>query len=378
MNVLFVDDNVLVLSGLRRALYPHRAAFTSHFASTVADALETLAEGDFNVIVSDMRMPDMDGAELLRQVAELYPATLRIILSGQTGEDAALRAVAVAHQFLSKPCPIETLVEAIQRGAAQREVENVGGLAALVGRVGALPVAPSLFVTLGEVMADPNADASAVAAVLQRSPLVVAKLLQLVNSSFFSAPQRIIGLEAAIARLGLRIVRAVVITEGVFESGGAGVYSVEQQKRFLDEASTAMAAVQAMAAAGPARDTALTAALLAHIGVPLLASVAPELAIRVRDAVAAGAQLADCEQAITGTTHAAFAAHILSLWNLPTDVVDAVAHHHDLPTSWDPAAMVHFAWALAEHRPVDLDLARAIGAPPPGIAMLQELRDARG
>jgi HD-like signal output (HDOD) protein len=376
MKVLLIDDEAMVLSGLRRALMPHREELQCHFAETVDDALALLEREPFDVVVSDMRMPVMDGAQLLQIVADKYPATLRIILSGQTGEEAAMRAVPVAHQFLSKPCPVEALIEAIHRGSAQREAQNRGhGLASLVGRVGSLPAPPDLFLQLGRVMADPRSNSAAVSAVLQRSPVVVAKLLQLVNTSFFAAPQRIVSLDAAVARLGLRLVRAVVLTEGVFaDEDGHGVYSIADQRRGRSEAATAMAAAQAMAGPGAMRDTAVTASLLANIGTPLLATVAPELATWIRDAVAGGADPLMSELNILGTTHAAFASHILTLWNLPVEVVDAVAKHHDPQTEWGAPMVTAFAWAIAEHRPIDLEAAKAAGAPANALSTLQELQ----
>lgn len=373
MKVLFVDDDMMVLSGVRRSLFSHRD-LECQYAASAEDALEALERGPFDVVVSDMRMPDMDGAGLLAVVAQRWPATLRIILSGQTGEAAALRAVPVAHQFLSKPCPTELLLETIRSGTRQRESPAAGpGLAALVGRVGALPAPPTLFVELGTVMANPNADNAAIGRVLQRAPVVVAKLLQLVNSSFFATPQRIVGVEQAVSRLGLRIVRALALTEGVFANeNGNSVYSPSQLQRLRDEAVVAMTTAAAIST-GSIRDTAVTASLLAEIGVPLLAAAAPELAIAVRDAVDAGADQTESELAITGTTHAAFAAHILSLWNLPLDVVDAVARHHEPPGAWNAATVVSLAWAIAQRKPVDLDLVAAAGAPHTSLVALREL-----
>src|SRR5579862_1975913 len=111
--ILFVDDERRVLEGLQRMLRPHRSQWHMRFANSGQEALAMLEEGSYDVIVSDMRMPGMDGAQLLETVRERYPGMIRIVLSGHSDVEAALRAVPVAHQFLAKPCDAEKLQAAI-------------------------------------------------------------------------------------------------------------------------------------------------------------------------------------------------------------------------------------------------------------------------
>ena len=102
--LLFVDDEAMVLSGLRRALHGMRAEWDMHFVDGAEAALKILDEMPFDVVVSDMRMPKMDGAQLLERVKMRHPDVIRMVLSGQSSRAAVLRSLAPAHQFLSKPC----------------------------------------------------------------------------------------------------------------------------------------------------------------------------------------------------------------------------------------------------------------------------------
>ncbi|MCW5837708.1 MAG: response regulator, partial [Labilithrix sp.] len=95
--VLLVDDEPRIVAGLQRLLRPHRALWDVSVATSASDALAILEEHAFDVIVSDMRMPEMDGAAFLKIAREKYPATMRIVLSGQTDASAAQRVVPVAH-----------------------------------------------------------------------------------------------------------------------------------------------------------------------------------------------------------------------------------------------------------------------------------------
>ncbi len=113
MNILFVDDDQFIRKALQRLLTGARDDWQIDFADSGKQALEKLASQHFDVIVSDMRMPVMDGAELLTIVAEKFPQTTRIILSGQSEQDAFERAIENAQHYLSKPCSLSELEKAI-------------------------------------------------------------------------------------------------------------------------------------------------------------------------------------------------------------------------------------------------------------------------
>jgi len=117
--ILFVDDEPNVLEGIRRTLRKQGDLFT---AASGADGLRMLsAEGPFALVVSDMRMPLMNGAQFLAKVREQAPETVRMILSGQADLQATIAAVNDGHiyRFLSKPCPTDQLLGAIDDGLRQ-------------------------------------------------------------------------------------------------------------------------------------------------------------------------------------------------------------------------------------------------------------------
>ena len=155
--ILFVDDEQNILQGLKRMLRPMRNEWDMHFANGAEEALkivpkhkvatEELEDGPVDVIVSDMRMPNLDGAYLLGQIRDRYPATARIILSGHAEQEMAIRSVAAAHQFLAKPCDAETLRETVKRACQLREMMASERLQKITAEIGQLPSvpAPQLF-----------------------------------------------------------------------------------------------------------------------------------------------------------------------------------------------------------------------------------------
>jgi CheY-like chemotaxis protein len=120
--VLFVDDEPHLLEGIARSLRSH---FTIRTATSAAEGLRLLeANGPFAVVVSDMRMPEMNGAQFLAKVREIVPDTVRIILSGQSDMQQTIAAVNEGNifRFLSKPCDTKSLLAAVGMGVEQHRL----------------------------------------------------------------------------------------------------------------------------------------------------------------------------------------------------------------------------------------------------------------
>jgi CheY-like chemotaxis protein len=114
-NVLFVDDEKTLLDSIRRSLRGLLQDCQLHFASGGDEALAVLSRQHIDVIVSDMWMPGMDGAQLLTRVKESHPRIYRILLTGRPDEQAILGTMGIVDQFLTKPCAPETLRTILQR-----------------------------------------------------------------------------------------------------------------------------------------------------------------------------------------------------------------------------------------------------------------------
>jgi YesN/AraC family two-component response regulator len=118
ITILFVDDEPNILKGLQRMLHPMRREWDLCFANGGAEALAILAEKKVDVIVSDMKMPGMDGAQLLEEVSRKYPHIMRIILSGYSEKELTVRSSGAVHEYLTKPCDADILKAAVNTVAA--------------------------------------------------------------------------------------------------------------------------------------------------------------------------------------------------------------------------------------------------------------------
>jgi HD-like signal output (HDOD) protein len=351
-NVLFVDDEPQVLEGLRRRLQPLSAKWHMTFVNSGTDALSRFEQTPHDVIVSDISMPGMDGAQLLHAISERWPATIRIALSGMSDGEQKLRLLPLAHQYLSKPCRAEQLEAAVARSLQLRDELTHPSVLAIVGRIRQLPAQPQVFSRLQVVMAKPDSTARDVARIIAHDAALTVKVLQIANSAFFRRARRISNIEQAVQYLGFQTVRNLVMCAEVFARwpGRLRHAAVDLEDLQIHAQRTAAVAQAIMAGTQHADDTVL-AALLHDIGYWILIQECPrELEQAVEFALAAGVPLPQAEYEILGASHAEIGAYLLAIWGLPYAVVEAVAHHHR-PTrvqsvGLDPLAALAVAMAL--------------------------------
>jgi putative nucleotidyltransferase with HDIG domain len=328
--ILFVDDEPKILEALQRTLRAQRHEWEVSFAPGGEAALTMLAAAPFDVVVSDMRMPGMDGAALLEIVRQQYPSILRMILSGYTQMEASLRAVPVAHQFLLKPCDPDTLRAAIDRATSLVEVLNSKMMASLVGSMQELPSLPRTYMELRKALADPETSIDRLVRIVEQDLAISAKILQLVNSAFFGLTREISDVKMAVNYLGVNILQNLVVSVEAFRmfqpKKPIPGFSIEE----LYAHSQLTARIAAHFSSGRKLPSAVVVAALLHdVGKLVIAERAPDhFARAVSGAREEQKPLFAIEEELIGISHAEVGAYLLSLWGLPYPVIEAVAHHH--------------------------------------------------
>jgi len=354
--LLFVDDETKVLQGLQRQLYGMRRDWEMHFADSAAKALEIMAAKPVDVIVSDMMMPQMDGAELLKEISKRHPNTVRLILSGHSDREGALRLVGPAHQYLSKPCDADELRAAVGRAFALRDLLANDQLKQLVSRIDCLPAIPSLYRQLTDELGKENASMERIGEIISHDVGMTTKMLQLVNSAFFGLPQRISNPAEAVLYLGLSTVRSLVLSLEIFaqfKNPPLEGFSLDALANHSWRTAV-MARRLATLQNGDAKmvDQCFLAGLVHGVGRIILAINLPEAYARVWNAAKQQAiPLWQAERAEFGATHADVGAYLLGLWGLPNPIVEAVAFQH-CPSRYPgreftPLTAVHVATVFA-------------------------------
>lgn len=328
--ILFVDDDDAVLDGLRARLRALRSTWEMVFVESGSRAITELEHASFDVVVSDMRMPRMDGTELLATVAQRWPQIVRIVLSGYAEEEKTTRLLAVAHQHLSKPCDVMQLENAINRCIQLHDLLRAQRLRAIVGRVVQLPAIPRVYARLRTLVDSDDASVQEVARVIASDPAIAAKVLQVVNSSFFRLAKRITRIDQAVAYLGFAAVRNVVMSVEVFSQwGSAKNPSLIDPEHLQARAQKVAALSRALAEGTSFCDDAMLAGLLHNIGYWILTQECPddlERAFTLARERSIPQHLAERE--IIGASHAEIGAYLLGIWGLPHAIVEAVAFQH--------------------------------------------------
>lgn len=328
MRVLFVDDEPRVLEAIERTLFQSDLDWEVGTAESGPKALEELERSPYDVIVSDMRMPGMDGAALLGLVCERYPSVVRIVLSGQTDEKSALSVVRVAHQFLAKPCSAEGIRRVIGRTAELQALLQDPELRASVGQVDRLPSPPRLFLELSRLLKDEKTDIDSISAVVAQDPAMAGKLLQIASSAFFSNATSITDIRTAVIRLGLKTLRDLSLAVGAFESARDHHHVCADWVDALQRRSLKVGRLTARILPRDAEE-AFMAGLMSEIGQLVLASTSPDRLKQAQDlAEERGVALHEAEAELFKVTHAEVGAFLLGLWGLPPRVVEAVGNHH--------------------------------------------------
>lgn len=371
--ILFVDDEMLVLEGLQRMLRPLRAEWEMVFVDSGAKALELMGQAPFDVVVSDMRMPGMNGAELLAEVLKRFPKTVRLVLSGHADRDLVLKCVGSTHQYLSKPCQPEELKAAIARASQLETSLRDQSLRQLVSRLDRLPSIPALYVQIVEKLQDPQIGLDEIGEIVAKDMAMTAKILKLVNSAFFGLGRQISSPVEAVSYLGVETIKSLVLSIHAFSqftSVKLGAFSIDALWAHSQQtAGLAKEIARLESADQKLLDDCFVAGLLHDTGKLVLASNFPQQYDRVTEAARGGTlALLTAEENTFGANHAEVGGYLLGLWGLPVPVVEAIALHHQPAQSphlaFSPLTAVHAADALVhiplpgtERNPADdLDL----------------------
>lgn len=353
--VLFVDDEAMVLQGLQRMLRPMRSEWEMEFVESGAIALERLAAAPADVVVSDMRMPGMNGAQLLTEVMRRFPKTVRIILSGHADHDLVLKAVGSTHQYLNKPCEPEVLKATVQRAVALGDSLENEQVKSLVSQMSRLPSLPNVYLQVVDELQSTDASLDRVGEVISRDVGMSAQVLKLVNSAFFGLRRRVANASDAVNYLGIDTIKALVLslhTFSQFENNDlGGISMIALRNHSLLTAGCARHIMRLEGADVKQVDEAFIGGLLHDSGkLVLAANFGAQYARVMRLAHDGGLTVTAAEHGVFGCTHADVGGYLLGLWGLPVPVVECVSHHHHptrtLDHTFSPLTAVHVANSL--------------------------------
>jgi len=332
--ILFVDDEASMIRVLKMGMRPMIKEWDLQFAESGEEALALCEQQPFDVVVTDMRMSGMNGAQLLNQIMRRHPQTVRIVLSGYADLSEVVSCVGLTHQFLTKPCSLEDLKNSLKRVTGIKQQLGHEKLRELTGGLANLPSLPKLYLEIADALQSPMSSTERIADIASKDPALSAKLLQLSNSAFFGFSRRVFSVAEAVQLLGVGVIQSIALAVPLFSafdhkkcpgfhleqvwdhSVETGVIASRIYNHHLDDSHRA--------------EQAFAAGVLHDVGKLILAEkLSTQYADILKEAHALKRPLHEVERKHLGASHAEVGAYLLALWGLPVPLVEAVACHHN-------------------------------------------------
>lgn len=366
--VLFVDDEPNILNGLRRMLRSQRTDWELHFANSGPEALELMQNHEVDIVVSDMKMPGMDGAELLSRISEIHPNTVRIILSGYADKEAVLRTIGPAHQYLAKPCERDILLNTVRRSLNLRKLLASESLRTIVNGLDTLPTPSNVFDELIHELTNVPCSPENVAAIIESDISLAANFLKLTTSAYFGLSSNQLTLVDAIRQLGTDTIKAIVMVADTFhplQSSPEELLEIsELGHESIQTGHLAKKIAKALDLEHRLVDQSYIAGTLSQVGAHLLYTKHTEKHREIQELIIEkGAKQCEASRLILGATFGEVGGYLLGIWGFTDPIIEAVVFQRE-PSACSadtvsPLTCVHIAQSLIKGLPArdNLDLA---------------------
>lgn len=332
--ILFVDDEVMVLNGLKRMLHRYKNEWLMYFAEGGRAAIGILEHEDIQVVVTDMKMPEIDGYDLLLRVKDRWPHIVRIVLSGHSERESIVKTATLAHQYLSKPSSSELIKETIDKALHLNDILFNENARRVLSQIDALPSPPDLYNKIIQIIESPTGSISQVGKLVAQDIGISANILKQVNSSFWGLPQKVTTPEMAVNMLGSDLIRSLVLNSHILrsipvhESTGFSVKELMNQSMIASRLGKELAILEGLPTL--LKDAASISGLFHDIGELILDSYFPQ-SHKVSMEVANKKKIHqyEAESEVLGVMHQELGAYLLGLWGMSVTIVEAVAKHHN-------------------------------------------------
>jgi HD-like signal output (HDOD) protein/DNA-binding NarL/FixJ family response regulator len=341
--ILFVDDEQNILQSLKRWAVFNGAEWDIRFAESGRQALGTLAKEPVDIVISDMRMPEMNGAELLERVRAGYPDTVRIILSGHSDKDLIVKAFSVTHRFLPKPVDMAFLKTFISDILKYRACLDSPALRAGASAFSRMPVTLRSREALDLIFSDSEGgNVEQLARLIEKDTFVSTKVMQLVYFLLPDATRKICGVRQALAALGVETFRSLVLADHAiltYPDGSEGEkFLTEMSEHGVQTARLAREVVMAASGDSALAENAYVAGLLHDIGFTVFLDCMPFGSLN--DAI---------NKEDLFPSHGEIGGYLLGVWGFPIEIVEAVTfHHHPRRAERGASALVTAAVHVAD------------------------------
>ncbi|SMD02641.1 HDOD domain-containing protein [Sporomusa malonica] len=328
--ILFVDDERAILKAIERLF------FDTDYEIVTADSgeagLRILAEEQVDVVVSDIRMPGMDGHQFLRKVKTLYPATTRLILSGYAEENAILNSIVdgSSNMYLLKPWDGQELKNKIKQIFETREIFKSSAFLDMANKLENIAVAPGIYNSVAGLI-ERGSEIGQIAAIVETDPTISAAVLRVANSAFYNVKTGSVA--KAITFLGLNATKAIVLSCSLFKFANIRIppFNVKRLALHASSSNRLLHLIYSQLLKKQLPESHQAAGLLSNVGFLICLHYFPDKYDQIVRAYVSGKDknAVKIEKEYLGITHQEVGGYLLNWWGLPYPIVEAALFHHE-------------------------------------------------
>lgn len=336
--VVFVDDEQSVIDGLRRMLRAYRKEWNMLFYNSGTEAISFCESNTVDVIISDIRMPIMDGVQLLARVRELSPSTIRIALSGYADNEMMLDSIQVTHQFIAKPTDKDTIYTVIERSISLPNSLCDDKIKFVLGKINSLPTLPHVYKEIKRELNSDDFSLQRIGFIVENDISASTNLLKVVNSAFFGLVVHIESPAQAVSILGVDVVKNLILSNSLFAQASVKSTNIDKlieiNNTCIKMGALATSLAKKSSLSNEQKDYCQIAAMMTGLG----ELVANEYASELEDITA------------SDDYYEQLGSYLLGMWGMTLEIVDAVRWHQTpslIPSDKAcPLTIVHATWAI--------------------------------
>lgn len=327
-SILFVDDEKAILKAVKREFF--ESDYLVHFALGGEEALEILKNNNIDLVLTDMKMPGMNGYELLKQIKSLYPSTIRIILSGYTDKNMVFECIQnnLAKIYLTKPWNKDELINIVDDIFKTKEILSNNNLLNIINSIENLPTLNTLLVKINKLIEDETSSIDDIVKLIDEDPCLSSKILRIINSGFYGLNTA--SIKTAILNLGLMNLKTLILATEVFDFKNTNSFNKDLLWKHSSLSNKITSQIHEKLIGKRIPEHYSTAGLLHNIGKMIFLKCFTRKYDKLFQTIEKNPNLSFCqlEKDTFGVTHEEVGAYLLQWWEIPNSVVEAALYHH--------------------------------------------------
>lgn len=332
--LFLIDDEEAILASLYRLF--RRDGYNIVRFTSAKEAISQLNNYNVDIIITDMRMPEMNGLEFLKVAKVVCPEAIRVILSGYEEKEVVLDALSnsFAHQYFLKPWDDSMLKDYISKTIKLQNGLRNEKLSSAILKFNHLPSSKKFQTRLVSFLKQEESSLNELVDEIKENPTLIAKVLQVANSVYYASYKNISSIRDAIIFIGTAYVHILASAVDMYQSLIKEL-PIEVQKHietFWEKALKRAAYAKKIAENWRSHvdsQTVYVASLLQDIGLLLRISTEHEKYEKMLSLQKSEKQsLTEADKKVFPISHEQISSEILRLWNFPEEIIDAVASHH--------------------------------------------------